>query len=168
LAPKTVTLRRQQIQSAVTALVQSGTPSGSLVALGDLVTPDAVRSILRHRFVQVGRVANAYNDGIGKTLVSIACEWVEVDPPRLDEIKRICALLPAVRAEMTEKNKLLLRRFEDPETLPRLYRVPLVLWQDLAGKPASVKSLAQAQAAVAIAILFYAPLRVAHTERREG
>jgi integrase len=162
LAPKTVKLRRQQIHSAVTALVQSGTHPGSLVALDDLVTPDAVRSILRHRFVQVGRIANAYNDGIGKTLVSIAREWVEVDPPRLDEIKRICAALPAVRAEMTEKNKLLLRHFEDSETLPRLYRVPHVLWQDLAGKPVSVKSLAQAQAAVAIAILFYAPLRVAN------
>jgi integrase len=162
LAPKTVKLRRQQIHSAVTALVQSGTHPGSLVALDDLVTPDAVRSILRHRFVQVGRIANAYNDGIGKTLVSIAREWVEVDPPRLDEIKRICAALPAVRAEMTEKNKLLLRHFEDPQTLPRLYRVPHVLWQDLAGKPVSVKSLAQAQAAVAIAILFYAPLRVAN------
>jgi integrase len=162
LAPKTVKLRRQQIQSAVTALVQSGTPLGLLVTLDELVTPDAVRSILRHRFIQVGRVANAYNDGIGKTLVSIAREWVEVDPPILDEIKRICTKVPAVRPGMTEKNKALLRHFEDPETLLRLYRIPHVLWQDLAGKPVSVKSLAQAQAAVAITILFYAPLRVAN------
>jgi integrase len=162
LAQKTVQLRRQQIQSAVTALVQSGTPAGSLLSLGDLVILDAVRSILRRRYEHVGRIANAYNDGIGKTLVSIAREWVKVDRQVLVDIKQICAKLPAVRPDMTEKNKALLRYFDDPETLPRLFNLPLDLWQSLQGAPFSEKSLARAQAAVAIAILLYAPLRVAN------
>jgi integrase len=162
LAPKTVQLRRQQIQSAVTALVQSGTPAGSLLSLGDLVTLDAVRSILRRRYEHVGRIANAYNDGIGKTLVSIAREWVKVDRQGLVDIKQICAKLPAVRPDMTDKNKALLRHFDDPEALPRLFNLPLDLWQSLQGVPRSERSLARAQAAVAIAILLYAPLRVAN------
>jgi integrase len=162
LAPKTVQLRRQQIQSAVTSLVESGTPAGSLFSLGDLVSPSAVRSILRQRFEQSGRVANAYNDGIGKTLVSIAREWVKVDQEVLAQIKHICAKLPAAYPGMTEKNKVLLRHFDDPKTLPRLFNLPWELWQSLEGRSLSEKTLAQAQAAVAIAILLYAPLRVAN------
>ncbi|KFG69402.1 tyrosine-type recombinase/integrase [Microvirga sp. BSC39] len=162
LAPKTVQLRRQQIQSAVTALVQSGTPAGSLLSLGDLVTVDAVRSILRGRYEHVGRSANAYNDGIGKTLVSVAREWVKVDQQGLVVIKQICAKLPAVRPEMTEKNTALLRHFDDPEALPRLFNLPLDLWQSLQGVSRSERSLARAQAAVSIAILLYSPLRVAN------
>lgn len=117
---------------------------------------------MRHRFEQAGRVANAYNDGVVKTLVSIAREWVKVGLPLMEELKQIRKRLPAIRPEMTEKNKALLRHFDDPATLVRFYQVPQHMWLNLEGKAHSEISLAQAQAAIASAILFYAPLRVAN------
>jgi integrase len=121
-----------------------------------------VRSILLHRFEQVGRLANAYNDGISKALKSIAREWARVDHSVMEEIKKVCAKLPAVRPEMTEKNEALLRHFEDPDTLLCLFNLPSLLWQNLDGKQITLRSLADAQAALAIAILLYVPLRVAN------
>src|SRR5215218_8759552 len=63
LSAGSVRLRRQFIQSAVTALVAAGTPIPQITSLSDLVTPDAFKSLLRQRHTEAGQQANAYNEG---------------------------------------------------------------------------------------------------------
>ena len=61
---------------------------------------------------------------------------------------------------MTSKNKKSLRQFDDPAALRRLYRLPERLLAEVRreSKP-TLRTLAKAQAALAVAILSYAPLR---------
>lgn len=72
LAPRSVRLRRQFIQSAVTARVAAGTPPLQITSLADLVSTEAFRSILRQRHAKGGQKANAYNSNLAKALIAIA------------------------------------------------------------------------------------------------
>src|SRR5215207_5426955 len=145
LSPGSVRLRRQFIQSAVTALVAAGTPVPQIASLSDLVTPDAFRSILRQRHAQAGQQANAYNAGLAKALIAIAKEWVEPDTQTIAELKRLASKLPRLAPGLTDKNNALLRVFGDPDLLRRLLGLPDQLWRDALQHAPSQRQLAKAQ-----------------------
>ena len=161
LAPETLRLRRDQIHAAVSALVECGTKRSSIRSLADLVTPNNLKSILRRRLEGVGGEENTFNHLLGRVLLQIASEWVKVDPPVLAELKRLVGKLPVPALGLTAKNKRFLRQFDDPNALLRLVQLPEQLWAQVKrdSRP-SFRTLAKAQAAVAIAILTYMPLRL--------
>ncbi len=120
LSPGSVRLRRQFIQSAVTALVAAGTPVPQITSLSDLVTPDSFKRILRQRHTEAGQKANAYNEGLAKALIAIAKEWVKPETQTITELKRLASKLPRLTPGLTDKNNALLRAFADPDLLRRL------------------------------------------------
>jgi integrase len=75
------------------------------------------------------------------------------------ELKRLISKMPAPMQGLTSKNKKFLRQFDDP-AVRRLYRLPERLWAEVRrdSKP-TLRTLAKAHAALAVAILSYAPLR---------
>jgi hypothetical protein len=79
LAPRTLKLARDQIHAAVTALVKSGTKSGTIRLLADLVTVENIKSILRQRLAEAGGQEKSFNHYLAKALVRMAREWVKVD-----------------------------------------------------------------------------------------
>jgi integrase len=160
LAPRTLKLTRDQIHAAVSALVASGTKPATIRSLADLVTPNALKSIIRRRLALTGDTKNSFNHYLARTLVRIAHEWVKVDPPILAELKRSASKLKTLGRKLTQKNKRFLRQFDDPQALRRLARLPGQLWVELKkdNKP-SFRTLAKAQAALGIAILTYMPIR---------
>src|SRR5262249_18228715 len=154
-------LRRDQIHAAVTALVESGTDPATIRSLADLTSPDSLKSILRRRLESVDGQTNTFNYNLGEALVQIAYEWVKVDAQEFAKLKRLLGKMPVPLMGLTEKNKRLLRQFDDPAVLRRLYRLPDRLWAEVRRDPhPSFRTLAKAQAAVAIAILSYMPLRL--------
>jgi integrase len=160
LAPRSLRLRRDQIHSAVTALVESGIKPSTIRSLADLVSPDHFKRILRQRVDNVGGADNAFNRGIGHALIQIAHEWVHVDEQHFAELKRLFARMPEPVMGLSSKNKRALRQFDDPAVLHRLYSLPERLWkQARREKRPQFRTLAKAQAALAIAILSYMPLR---------
>ena len=62
---------------------------------------------------------------------------------------------------LTDKNKRFLRQFDDPAVLQRLFNFPSFLWAEVKrdAKP-NYRTLAKAQAALAVAILSYMPVRL--------
>jgi integrase len=161
LAPATIRLRRDQIHAAVSALVQSGVEPGSITALADLVTASNFKIIAQQRLQMAGRRENSFNRGLATTLVQIAREWVKTDNASLNELKRLASKLPAPRADMTAKNKRFLRQFDDPSVLQRLRDLPAKLWfQARRNKTAGFRTLAKAQAALALEMLIYLPIRL--------
>jgi integrase len=154
-------LRRDQIHAAVSALVECGTKLASIRSLADLVTPDDVKSILRRRLAMVGGTENNFNHLLGCVLLQIAREWIKVDPAVLAELKRLVSKMPVPAMGLTDKNKRFLRQFDDPKALRRLAQLPIRLWAEVKrdNKP-TFHTLAKAQAALAIAILTYIPLRL--------
>jgi integrase len=62
---------------------------------------------------------------------------------------------------LTDKNKRCLRQFDDPNNLRRLVQLPEQLWAEVKRERSpNYRTLAKAQAALAIAILTYMPIRL--------
>jgi integrase len=161
LAPRTVRLRRDQIHAAVTASVVSGTKPSAILSLADLVLPDRFKRILRRRLDSVSGEENIFNRDLGQALIQIAHEWVRVDAQAFAELKRLIGKMPAPVMALTDKNKRALRQFDDPAVLRRLYALPERLWNEARrDKKPNFRTLAKAQAALAIGILCYMPLRL--------
>lgn len=160
LAPQTVKLRRNEIHAAVTALVESGVRPAAITSLADLVAPDNFKRILRRRDQMVGGRKNVFNHFLARTLVEIARQWVEVDATVLAELKRLAGKVPLPTPGLTEKNKRALGQFDDPAVLRRLYGLPSRLWAEVKRDAKLDRlTLAKAQAALAVAIPCYMPIR---------
>ena len=162
LAARTLKLSRDQIHSAVTALVKSGAKAESIRSLADLVTASNLKSILRQRLADAGGQQKSFDFYLARALVRIAQEWVKVDASALAELKRLASKLKAPKRELTPKNKAFLRQFDDPQALVRLAKLPERLWQEVRSKKderPNFRTLAKAQAALGMRLLIYMPVR---------
>jgi integrase len=161
LAPQTLHLRRNQICAAVTALVESGVRPTAIRSLADLVSPENFKRILRRRHEKVGGCENVFNHDLAIALVQIARQWVKVDAEALAELTRLAGKVPMPLSGLTEKNKRALGQFDDPAVLRRLYSFPSRLWAEVKRDAhPDARTLVKAQAAIAIAVLCYMPIRL--------
>jgi hypothetical protein len=163
LAPRTLRLTKVQIHAAVTALVNSGRKPEQIRSLADLVTVENFRSILRQRIANAGGPNKSFDHYLARSLVRIAKEWVKVDADVLAELKKAASRLPAPDGrDLTPKNKRFLGQFEDPATMRKLQALPGLFWKEVKSgskaKP-NFRVLAKAQAALAIGLLTYMPVR---------
>jgi integrase len=163
LAPRTLRLTRDQIHAAVTALAKSGIKPEQIRSLADLVTVENFKSILRQRLADAGGPNRSFDHYLARALVRVAKEWVRVDADVLAELKKAASRLPAPDGrDLTPKNKRFLRQFEDPATLRKLHALPGQLWKEVKGASKDTPNfrvLAKAQAALAIGLLTYMPVR---------
>ncbi len=166
LAPRTVRLRRDQIHSSLTAACAAGIEVERLTSLASLVEPEVVRALLRHRWVEDGRALSAYTHGVAGTLIAIAAEWVKAPADAVAILKQLRRKLGSLPSGLTEKNKALLRRFDDVRLCEMLVQLPDRLWQktrrDLAN---SKRAFIDLQSALAIDLLIHAPLRMENLAR---
>ena len=160
LAAQTLKLRRIQIHAAVTALVAAGVNPSAIKSFADLVSPDAFKLILRQRYNAANGRENSFNRGLAETVAQIAREWVKVDAGVLAELKKLVGKMPMPQPGLTDKNKGFLRQFDDPAVLQRLHDLPDRLWAEVRRQPPHFRTLAKAQAALALNILCYIPLRL--------
>ena len=160
LAPGTVALQRNHLHAALTALADSGTSLKTIRSLRDLVTIKNFQRILRRRHEMVHGRENAFNRDIARTLTEIARRWVKVDAAVLNELKRLAGKVPSPLPGLTSKNKATLRQFDDLENLRRLIEMPNQLWAEVKrARTPSFRTILKAQAALAIDILLYMPIR---------
>jgi integrase len=161
LAPQTVKLHRDQIHAAVTALVESGVKPTAIKSLADLISVENFKRILRRRHEAVAGRENVFNHDLARALIQIARRWVKVEASVLAELMRLAGKVPLPMSGLTDKNKRFLRQFDDPAILQRLFNFPSRLWTEVKrdAKP-NVKTLVKAQAALAVAILSYMPIRL--------
>lgn len=160
LAPETLKLRRDHVHQAATAAVASGMQAKQLTSLARLVEPGTFKRLLRQRWQDAGERFTEVTRDIAVTLVVIAGEWVKVPRKQMARLKEIRSKLGGgPRRGFTEKNRSLLGRFEDPELLLRLIRLPDKLWR-AAMRDNSKLSFIHLQTALAIDILLHAPPRI--------
>lgn len=161
MAAKTIRLHRDHIHSAVSAAVAAGVDSNQLVGLGSLTQPETFKKILRHRWESEGRKLNAYTHGLAGSLIAIAKEWVRAPNETLTALKVTRHRLGALPIGLTEKNKDLLRQFNDKALLRRLINLPDRLWRHVVSElKASRRQFIDLQNALAIDIELVAPLRM--------
>jgi len=160
LKPGTLKLRRNQIHAAVRSLVESGLPASSISRLRDLVLEPNFRQILRRRYVVTGEKPNNFNRDLAEALVQIAREWVKPDDAALAQLRKLTAKVQMQPKGMTDKNKKAVRQFDDAAVVERLLALPDQFWREVKrDQNPSFRTLARAQAALAIRILTYIPLR---------
>jgi integrase len=161
LAPRTLRLRRDQIHAAVSALVDAGIKPTAIASLADLVTPVNFKRILQRRLEMVDGAQNSFNHELGMALTLIAREWVKVDGAVQAELKRLLSKVPLPLKGLTDKNRRFLRQFDDLNALRRLVQLPEQLWAEVKRERSpTYRTLAKAQAALAIGILIYMPIRL--------
>jgi integrase len=73
---------------------------------------------------------------------------------------RLAGKISVPMSGLTDKNKRSLRQFDDPAVLQRLFNLPERLWREVRNGKPNQYTLAKAQAALAVAILSYMPLRL--------
>jgi integrase len=161
LAARTLKLRRHQIHAAVTALVAAGIKPSAIKSLAYLVSPSAFQLILRQRYNAANGRENSFNRALAEALAQIAREWVKVDAGVFAELKKLAGKMPMPQSGLTDKNKGFLRQFDDPAVLKRLHDLPDRLWPEVRRQTRpNYRTLAKAQAALALSILCYMPLRL--------
>jgi integrase len=103
---------------------------------------------------------NVFNRDLARTLIEIARRWVKVDTSVLEELKRLAGKVPAPLPGLTDKNKTALRQFDDPDNLRRLFEFSSRLWAEVKRETSpTFRTLVKAQAAIAVGILCYMPIR---------
>ena len=156
LAPRTLHLRRDHIHSAVTAASAAGIDVACWTSLASLVEPEPFKALLRHLWEEGGRALTAYTHGVAGTLVTIAAEWVRVPAGAVAELKALRRKLGTLSSGLTDKNKAVLRKFDDPHLLQSLIDLPDKLWRralrDLA---TSRRPFIDLQSALAIDLLLH-------------
>jgi integrase len=161
LAPQTIALQRNHLQSAVTAAVAAGIPLGELTSLLALVAPDSVRALLRHRWKEDGNRFSSFTHAIAVTLVAVASQWVKAPVDQVAALKALRAKLGVPPSGLTEKNKAMLRGFADPCLVDDLIELPERLWHAARRTVATRHwSFLDLQTALAIDILIHVPLRM--------
>ena len=160
LAAQTVKLQHDHVHAAVTALVESGIPPKAIRSLGDLVTIENFKRILRRRHEMVEGRENVFNRDLTRTLIEIARRWVKVSCSSLTELEGSPAKYRRRRPGLRTKNKATLRQFDDPSNLRRLVELPDRLWAEVRrDKAPNFRTVLKAQAALAIGMLCYMPIR---------
>jgi len=161
LAPATISSIRCYIQAAATALVKSGSEISSITTLGDLVSVEAVRCVLRYwHSLGTGR-KHRHTAGLAQALIQIARDWVRCDAGTLAKLKVLAGKVPRSTVGMTDENRKILRQFDDPAVTKRFLTMPERLWREVMAEPApNWQTLAKAEAAIAIAFLTVIPIRL--------
>jgi integrase len=161
LAPATLRLRRDHIHLAASAACSAGIDPNQLTSLSRLVEPEMFRTILRQQWKERGQKPTSYIVSLASVLIKIAAEWVNVPLEQLAELKEIRSKLGRTRSGLTEKNKTVLRRFDDPRLLGKLINLPDVLWRTARRNlPLSKRQFVDLQTALAIDILLHVAPRI--------
>lgn len=161
LRPSTIRHRRFQIQEMASALVLSGSEMSSIRSLADLVDLTAFKTGLRYMMGRFDDKPTEAIHGLAMGMKAVAAHHVRVNDDHLKEMRRICQRLNLQVDGLREKNRRRLEQLDDDRNLARLVHLPARLVKETA-KP-GLKDHRRAlllQAAVAIEILLYAPLRI--------
>jgi integrase len=161
LAPLSLRLQGTHIHSAASAAAAAGISLDRVTSLARLIEPKTFRTLLGHLWREDGRKLSAYTHGVAVTLIAIASEWVKASPDVIATLKDLRSKLGTLPIGLTEKNKALLRKFDDPRLLEALLHLPDRLWRaarrDLA---TSRRPLIDLETALAIDILLHVPMRM--------
>ena len=160
--PSTVVLREWQLRAFASALVSRGHPVTELRGLADLVPYEAFKSGLTFF---LGRPHNPSSNTIADlaaTLKAVACHWVRLPQDQLDRMRAIQRKLEVPRRGLTETNRRRLRPFDSHDNVLALLRLPaeIMAAAEQMAERWPHRAALQAQRALAISILTFAPMRI--------
>jgi integrase len=162
IGSSTMALWIEYLRVGVTALVATGMRCDQIASLGDLMSVENFDRIMSYQVDSVSCGApNHRNFYMAWVYFGIARDFLKVPESQLAIMKRVVKAVPAPSQEMTEKNKRLTLKFDDPVIRNRFLTAPDRIWKTIeTSTTQNGRRLAVGQAALAIQILTYIPLRL--------
>ncbi len=165
-AESTIRTRGHILALAPHRLVKRGWPATALTSLAAILTPAAVEVILTdywHANCHDGRWTLGA-EATAQALAAAARQWGNLPAADLEQVIDICRQVRAKHRGFTAKKLERLAQFDDPKIERRFLQLPETLWRKAlkfatAGK--MKRAADTAKYALALAILFDKPLRVA-------
>ena len=164
--PTSLKAIRGHIRRYLSALHHQGADLRQASSLDDLFAPDQVEHAFRWLWERNG---NATSKHIGEIAWTIRCYAVKYRQPSDEAEAFFSQLVSRLRVQSTglsDKNLACIRQFDDPKAVQRFVSLPPLLWNRAyntrkigSGAP-SKKAALLIQAAVAIEILTFAPMRL--------
>jgi integrase len=163
LSPRTITTQRDHLRCVASALVRMGHEPNAIVDLTYLVQPAHVRQALQFFIDRNGGKPNAYVGAIACTLRTLAKYGVVLPDDDRKEVERIYRKVACQRSGLTERNLARLRQLDDPAVRDRLLAFPtLRIREILRTDTGGIAEALAVQAAVAIELWLFVPLRIAN------
>ena len=162
LRASTVRQRRDYLRLAASMLAAHFGDSARVIDLAYLTAPDHVRAILsRYLSDTPDGKPTTFIRSLAMTLMIVAQHWVKAPAEHIDKLRSLKKILGGERAGLTEKNRALIRKFENPALLQALKDLPRRLQQQARTERLSpARRLQRMQMALAIQILLRVPMRM--------
>jgi integrase len=163
-SPKTIKTRRAELVAVARMAVKIGTPIESLKSLAVLVHPDVAEPVLDAYWENNGAEPKVYTIDLAWKLLSLARQ-TGLDEAAIERLDDIRASLEEYRhGGLTGKNLALIRQVLTEGIWSEVVSLPNALMRQARADQAHapVKAAVTAQLAVAIAILSFAPVRLAN------
>jgi integrase-like protein len=165
LKPSTIRTRRAELQAAARMAVKMGVPLERLTSLSALLAPDVAEKILDAYWRRNGEIPKLFTINLAFRFLAIAKETKCLDDAAcqcLDEMWR--DLEQHRQGGLTDKNLALIRQVLTSGVWSRVVQLPLGMMASARSQQANqpVRAAVTAQLAVAIAILTFAPIRLAN------
>jgi len=163
LRPSSLRSRAYQLRRFASALVHRGYEPTNIESLADMVTLDAFKSGLRFFLDRHGGKPTKQIHDLACALQAVAKHWVKVAPGHLEQLRSICRRLDVGRGGMTEKNRGLLRQFDDPRNVAALLYLPeRLLAEARRHRTPTFKDALLVQNALCIELLLMLPNRISN------
>jgi Phage integrase family len=165
LKPSTIRTRRAELQAAARMAVKMGVPVERLTSLSALLAPHVAEKILEAYWDTNGEIPKLFTINLAFRFLAIAKETKCLDDAacqRLDEMWR--DLEQHRQGGLTDKNLALIRQVLTSGVWSRVVQLPLAMMATARSQQANqpIRAAVTAQLAVAIAILTFAPVRLAN------
>jgi Phage integrase family len=165
LKPSTIRTRGAELQAAARMAVKMGVPVERLTSLSALLAPHVAEKILEAYWDRNGEIPKLFTINLAFRFLAIAKETKCLDDAacqRLDEMWR--DLEQHRQGGLTDKNLALIRQVLTSGVWSRVVQLPLAMMAAARSQQANqpIRAAVTAQLAVAIAILTFAPVRLAN------
>ena len=164
-SPGTIRYRLAELVAMARMAVRLGVPIESLTSLAALLHPDVAELVIDAYWKKNGDEPKTGTIDLGKKLLRIARETGCLDQAELERLDDLRAALEQHRREgLTAKNLQLIRQVLTDGVWSEVVSLPNVLMQQarLAKDHAPIRAAVSAQLAVAVAVLTFAPVRIAN------
>ena len=162
----TIKERRTYISLAASALVHRGHALDRLSGLADLVEVNALKEICRYYLERKQGKPSEFLRCLTNALIQVAHHWLRMAEPSVSELRDVRRQLGSPSSGLTEKNRAMLRQFDDPATLGRLLALPAQLADEAVKRDnGNWRVAVKMQTALAIEILLMAPMRIGNLIR---
>ena len=159
--PSTTAMRRKQILQMASVLVQTGVAIESITSLAVLVQVDNATRLLRSLYDRAGSIKTKYLHQQALLLKTLARHWVNVGADHVERLGVFSRNVAPKRSGMTEKNRTLLRQFDNPANVDDLIDLPNRVLERVRDRDRGLRNDALDIAlALAVEVMLVAPMRV--------